>query len=218
MTERIPDAGELNQKVRLLSIREVSPCEHCEQKDLCAQAPVDGDCPCRDGDTPVTWTWKEYRKAWAKVTQTERMAIYANSGVGSREAELVLRRQSFTLVDAILWKEQFCLPTSITPLGPGHLLVRAALVPLRTCKGVDRETGRGLEFPAVVTERYQGHQQLEPMAQNAVRLVLVTPKCIKLQLGSLVTVGEDPDPWWVKIVHEVDEYKHEAEIERTVEP
>lgn len=200
----IPNAGELNQMVRLLSLR-----------------PISGGTCCHPGEAeqpPQGWEWVECRKAWAKVTPTNGLAIYANSGVGGREAEFILRRQRFDLNNAILWRDQFCLPTSVSPLGPGHLVVKAALVSKRTCSGVERGTGRTIQFPAVATEKYMGHQQLEPMAQNAVRLVLVTPTAVELALGSLVTVGDDPAPYWVKIPHEMDPYKHEYEIERTVEP
>lgn len=221
MAERIPDAGELDQKVRLLTIQAVDPCESCEREALCAREAGESSepvCGRPAEELPAGWEWKEYRKAWAKATYTNGIAIYANSGVGGREAEFVLRRQGFTLADAILWREQFCMPTSITPLGPGHMKVKAALVTPRTCRGIERETGREIQFPAVVTEKYQGHEQMDPMAQNAVRLVLVTPTVVKLKLGSLVTVGEDKAPWWVKIAHEMDPDKHEYEIERTVEP
>ena len=221
MAERIPDAGELDQKVRLLTIRAVDPCESCEREELCAREAGESPaaiCGRPVEELPAGWEWKEYRKAWAKVTCANGLAIYANSGVGGREAEFILRRQSFTLADAISWKDQFCLPTSITTLGPGHLKVKVALVTPRICQGTERETQRKIQFPAVVTEKYQGHEQLEPMAQNAVRLVLVTPSVVKLKLGSLVTVGEDKAPWWVKIAHEMDPDKHEYEIDRTVEP
>lgn len=200
MPNAVPDAGELRDKVRLLDFRK-------------------GGCPCAGADGPKTestWDWVEYKKAWAKATPTGRMAIFSNSGVGSHEVEFILRRQRFSLGNAIEWKGRFCLPTSVEPLGPGHLLVKAAQVRLLPCKGVDRDTEREVKFPAVVTEKYMGHVQDEPMAQNTVRLVLVVPKSIRLKLGSLV---ELPDaPYWVKIPHELDPDKNEIEIERVVEP
>ena len=227
MTEKIPDAGELNQKVRLLTVRALECCEGCraglepaptEEGGASGKPrPTERCCGC-EGVPEKGWEWREYRKAWAKVVPTEGFAIFANSGVGGREAEFILRRQNFTLAEAILWKDQFCLPTSITSMGPGHIVVKAALVTPRTCKGIERETGMDIRFPGVVTERYQGHEQMNPMAQNAVRLVLVTPKVVRLKLGSLVTVGGDKSPWWVKVCHDLQEYKHEVEIERIIEP
>ncbi len=219
MTERIPDAGELNQKVRLMAVKALEHCRCCS--GLAMHIPAEGEDDVTEPFEPDVvkgWEWREYCKSWAKVTPTEGFAIYANSGVGGREAEFILRRQSFTLADAIQWKDQFCLPTSVTPLGPGHLKVKAALVTPRTCQGTERETEREIRFPAVVTERYQGHEQMEPMARNAVRLVLVTPKAVKLKLGSLVTLGENQNSFWVKVAHEMDPYKQEYEIEGTVEP
>jgi len=200
----IPDAGELRDKVRLLEF--CSPCPKT--------------CPCGANETepegPISWEWVQYRRAWAKATPTARMAIFATTGVGSHEVEFILRRQRFGLGNAIEWKGKFCFPTSVEPLGLGHLLVKAAQVRPLPCKGVERNTEREIKFPAVVTEKYMGHVQDEPMAQNAVRLVLVVPKPIQLKLGSLV---ELPDaPYWVKTPHELDPDKTEYEVERTVEP
>lgn len=193
----IPDAGELRERVKLLHIR-----PRIE----------------RPGLEEPGWSWTEYQRAWAKVEYTNAMAIYATSGVGGREAAFVLRRQRLELDNAILWKGQFCLPTRVTPLGRGHLSVKAALVTPKGCRGVERGSGRAIQFPAVVTEKYLGHSQNEPMAQNEVRLVLVTPKEVALAPGCLVSVGEDDAPYWVKIPHEMDPYKHEYEIGRVAEP
>ncbi len=204
MSTKIPDAGALRDKVRLLEFRNQGPTA----------------CPCAEAEAepegPISWDWAESRKAWAKATPTAHMAIFSTTGVGSHEVEFILRRQRFGLGNAIEWKGRFCLPTSVEPLGPGHLLVKAAQVRLLPCKGVDRDTEREVDFPAVVTEKYMGHSQAEPMAQNVIRLVLVVPKPIRLALGSLV---ELPDgPYWVKIPHELDPDKTEYEVERTVEP
>lgn len=212
MPQTIPDAGELRDKVRLLEFRPLEPGRCCCKEN----GPVETPAPTEEQAKPLTWEWAEYRKAWAKATPTSRMAIFATTGVGSHEVEFVIRRQRFCLGNAIEWKGRFCLPTSVEPLGPGHLLVKAALVRPLPCKGVDRDTGRAFSFPAVVTEKYMGHTQAEPMAQNAVSLVLVVPKTIRLKLGSLV---ELPDaPYWVKVPHELDPDKTEYEVERTVEP
>ncbi len=197
-TIRSPDVGELDQRISLLAFRPLRRC----------------GC-CRDSEG---WEWTEYRKIWAKAAPTGGFAAYTGSGVRGRETEFILRRQSVTLHDAIMWNGKFYLPTAIVPLGRGYLTVKAALVTLRPCKGEERETGRQIRFDAVCVEKLQEHEQQGPMARNTVRLALVTPAEVKLRLGSLVTVGDDPAPWWVKVCHELEEDRHETEIERIVEP
>lgn len=191
MGETIRDAGELREKVRVL-----------------ACVPVNQEA--------TDWKWQEVRKAYAKAESTRRMAIFANTGVGTREVVFTLRRQHLRLGDVICWKDRYHFITSAAPLGVGYLTVTTAEVEICPCKGVERNTEREIKFPAVVTEKFMGHSQEEPMAQNAVRLVLVVPKPIRLKLGSLV---ELPDaPYWVKVPHELDPDKTEYEVERTVEP
>lgn len=223
---RIPDAGELREHLRLLEFRPVGGCPAVGDEGALrmGRAPRGQcSCPCSPAtEAPTRWEWGERRKAWAKATPTARMAIFSNRGVGSREVEFILRKPSwpFGVETAILWDRQFCLPTAVTPLGAGHLKVTAAMVTPVECRGQARtgEETTEILFPAVVAERYMGHTQAEPMVQNYVELVLVTPKRIRLALGSLVHVGDDPAPYWVKIPHELDPWKNEYEIGRTVEP
>lgn len=205
---KAPDAGELRENVEVLNCTppgcEASceaPCEICH---LAMSSPQ--------------WAWRTVRQAYAKAEITNRLAIFANSGVAGRETTFTIRRQGITLRNAIRWKGGHYFITSVEPLGSAHLTVRAALVQFRpVCKGVEAGTKREITFPGVVAERYMGHTQEEPMAQNTIRLTLVTPKAIVLKLGSIVDVG-DPAPYWVKVPHELDPDKNEYEIERIVEP
>ena len=207
---RGPDAGELDQRVRLLAFRSL---RCCGGRTLCA--PMENKCGACAGEG---WKWSEYRKAWARVTPTGAFTLYADSGVSGQEAEFILRRQGFTLRNAIRWRGLFYLPISLTPVGRGHLAVKAVQVRPRRCKGEERGTGREIRFDAVCGEKLQEHQLQGPMARNTVRLALVTPAEVALQPGSLVTVGDDPAPWWVKICHEPERERRETEIERIVEP
>lgn len=193
MSNKIPDAGELSQKIRVLA---------CVPED----------------ESRRRWCWREVRKAWADAQFTNGLALFSNSGVAGREVTFIIRRQRVSLRGAILWRERFCLPTSIAELGAGHLTVKAAVVPLRQCvSGLEGPEEERVYFPGVLAEKYTGHRQLEPMAQNLLRLVLVTPKDITLAPGSLVEVG-DPAPYEVQAVHELDPDKNEYEIVRMVEP
>ncbi|WP_251447074.1 hypothetical protein [Vermiculatibacterium agrestimuris] len=202
MPIQIPDAGELRDKVRVLEFVRVSP-HRCR----CAQV-SESDT----GQKSAQWTWREKRKAWAKVTPTDRTAIFANTGVGGREVELILRRQGLDLTNAIEWKKQFCFLTSVTPLGPGHLLVRAALAEPVECR-IDGD--KPMCFPAVRAEKYIRHAQEAPMSVNDRALVLVTPKQVTLTPGHLVWVKDEP--WEILVPHELDPYKNEYELGRRVE-
>ena len=125
--------------------------------------------------------------------------------------ELVLRRQELTLLDAIRWRGQHLFLTGIAPRGRNHLTAAAALVEVRAC----RDPESGLAFPGVVTEKYLGHQQEEPMAVNTMRHILITHPEIVLRPGHLVDV--DGKPWRILLAHRLDPRKTEYEIEREVD-
>lgn len=78
-----------------------------------------------------------------------------------------------------------------------------------------RDPETGARFPAVMTEEYVNHQQLEPMAVNTHRRVLVTPKAVRLRPGPLVEV--DGTPWPVLTPYELDPHRNEYIIGKTVE-
>lgn len=157
------------------------------------------------------YRWELLRRSWASVELQQRRNNFSTHGIGAAGAELVLRRQELTLLDAIRWRGQHLFLTGITPRGRNHLTVTAALVEVRACR--DPETG--LAFPGVVTEKYLGHRQEEPMAVNPMQHILITHPEIVLQPGHLVEV--DGESWPVTMVHRLDPWKTEYEIEREVE-
>lgn len=161
---------------------------------------------------PRQWEWTAARRPWGKVTlDTKRRNLFSTSGLGARGATILLRRQPLTLHHALRWGEQHLLITAIVPQGRGYLEVSAALVELTQCE--DRYTGS--KFPAVVTEKYHQHDQLEPQAVNVAQHVLVTPKAIELTPGRLVEVGGVS--WPIQTAQLLDPYKNEYVIERTVD-
>ena len=203
MADKAPDAGTLNQKVRVL-----------------ACTPMD--------EEKTAWEWTEVRKAWAAAEPVEGTAVFANSGVGGRKVVFTLRRQRLDPSNAIRWRERFCLLTSVAPLGPGHLTVTAALVEPVECVAVqtnttvgpgnrpqERETMRA-SFPAVLTEKYSRYEREETHAGQSLTLVLVTVKDILLQAGDLVTVqgGTAAGVYNLQAAHVLDPYKNEYEIVR----
>ena len=163
------------------------------------------------GEEGTAYTWETVRRTWAKTELTARTNVYSVHGVGAAGVSFTLRRQPLDLDSALRWKGQHCLITAIRPLGRLYLTVEAALVVLSQCQ--NPRTGE--TFPAIVTERYVGHQQLEPMAVNTHRRVLVTPKAVRLAPGPLVEV--DGVPWPITTPYELDPHKNEYELKRDVD-
>ena len=181
------EVGRLNDRVDVLELRET--------KDAAGKA----------------WAWETIRRTWAKAELMTKANVYSVHGLGAAGVTFTLRRQPLDLDNALRWRGQHCLITAIQPLGRLDLTVEAALVVLSRCE--DRYTGT--KFPAIMTEKYLAHQQLEPMAINNLRHVLVTPKCIQLEPGKLVEV--DGVSWPIRVPHLLDPHKNEYELERTVD-
>lgn len=156
-----------------------------------------------------TWEWVPTRRAWASIELRSRTNLFSKVGVGARDAAIVVRRQRLTLHHALSWNGTHFFLTSIVSMGRNHLDVGAAVVTPTRC------ISEGVTFPGVLTEKYAGHTQEEPMSVNTLRLVLVVPKAITLRPGCLVEFrGAN---WEVLVPHELDEYKNEYEIGRTVD-
>ncbi len=159
----------------------------------------------------TAYTWETARHTWARAELMTKANVYSVHGLGAAGVTFTLRRQGLDLDSALWWRGQHCLITAIRPLGRLYLTVEAALVVLSRCRNL--KTGE--TFPAVMTEKYVGHQQLEPMAINTHRRVLVTPKAVKLVPGPTVEV--DGVIWPITTPYELDPHKNEYELERTVD-
>lgn len=162
-------------------------------------------------ETGAAWTWEPIRRTWARVDLAVKRNIYSVHGLGAAGAVFILRRQPIDLDCALRWRGQHCLITAIRPLGRLYLTVEAALVVLSQC----RDPGTGESFPAVMTEEYVRHQQLDPMATNEHLRVLVTPKAVRLGPGPLVEV--DGVEWPIITPYELDPHKNEYRLKRTVD-
>lgn len=180
--------GSLNERVEVLGFQNVS-----------------------ESGTPPVWEWEAVRRTWAKAELRTRPNVYSVHGLGAAGVTFILRRQGLSLDSALRWRGQHCLITAIRPLGRLYLLVDAALVVLSRC----RNPRTGETFPAVMTEEYVRHQQLEPMATNGHRRVLVTPKPVRLKPGPLAEV--DGVEWPVMTAYELDPHKNEYVLEREVD-
>lgn len=183
------EVGSLNERLNVLELRDT------------AQADADASA----------WEWETVRRTWAAYELSARPNVYSVHGLGAAGVTFTLRRQVFSLSSALLWRGQHCLITAIRPLGRLYLTVDAALVVLSQCQN----TRTGETFPAVMTEEYVRHQQLEPMATNEHRRVLVAPKSVRLLPGQLVVV--DGVEWPVATAYELDPHKNEYVLERTVD-
>lgn len=166
----------------------------------------------KTGEDPGTaWTWETVRRTWAIAELMTRGNIYSVHGIGAAGVTFTLRRQPLGLNAALRWRGQHCMITAVRPLGRLYWTVEAALVVLSQC----RNPRTGETFPAVMTERYVGHRQLEPMAVNTHQRVLVTPKAVRLTPGPLVEV--DGVEWPIITPYELDPNKNEYVLEKTVD-
>lgn len=155
--------------------------------------------------------WETVRRSWARAELSNKRNNFSVHGIGASGVTFTIRRQELDLGCAIRWRGRHCFLTGIAPTDRLHLTVEAALVVVSSCE--DRYSG--VRFPGIMTEKYLGHQQLEPMAVNVLRHVLVTPKRVALMPGRLVDV--DGTPWPIRVAHTLDPWKNEYEIERTVD-
>ena len=155
------------------------------------------------------WDWRRDGGFWAHVEAGTGKNLFSAVGIGARDCTLRMRKRPLSLRQAVRWGEQHIFLTAIQPgEDRGHLLVRGALVEITHC--VHHETG--LFFPAVMTEKYLGHEQREPMAVNTLRHVLVTPKEIVMDPGDRVEIYGVL--WPIQTVHTLDPFKNEYEIQR----
>ena len=182
------DAGELSERLELLELKETQP---------------------------DTWEWVGIGRLWAQVEVDGGKNLFSSVGIGARNAKLVLRTRPLNLHQALRWKEQHLFLTGITKLDRMHLTVSAALVEVDEVSLYRNADTVEKTFPGVLTERYVRHEQDWPMSVNQVSLVLITPKPITLEPGSLIQVRGAF--WEVLVPHELDEYKNEYEIGRTVD-
>lgn len=159
------------------------------------------------------YAWEKARRTWAAAEQDDRKSLFSSVGVGTRGVTFTIRKSwTLTLHNAFLWRGRFCFLTSIVDGDPGFQVVRAALCEPSECqKDADRDPA-GCRFPGVLTEKYVGHEQLDPHAEVTGDLVLVTPKAVTLAPGSWVTVGDRY--FLVRVPHELNPFKNEYEIRR----
>lgn len=162
-------------------------------------------------ESGTAYAWETVRRTWARAELMTRPNVYSVHCLGAAGVTFTLRRQPLDLDSALWWRGQHCLITAIRPMGRLYLTVEAALVVLSQC----RSPRTGETFPAVMTEKYVRHEQLEPMAINTHQRVLVTPKAVRLAPGPLAEV--DGVEWPVMTAYELDPHRNEYILERDVD-
>lgn len=182
--------------------------EHVDAGGMRDRMEVLGLVQDRDGN----WAWSPVRRTWGKVTLSVLKNLFSTVGIGARDASILVRRQELTLHNALRWNGTHLFLSSILPFGRNHLELRAALVTPVECRKDADKTPTGCVFPGVLTEKYVGHEQMDPLAVVTGDYVLVTPKPITLAPGSWVIC--DGRYYRVLVPHELDEYKNEYEIRR----
>lgn len=163
-------------------------------------------------DQATSLAWECERTIWANVQPSTTRTIFSTAGLSAPGVEILLRRQPLERTQAIRWRGQHVFITDIRPQHRSHMLVTGAIVPISQCVA-DIHAGSGtLQFPAVLTEKYLKHEQLEPYAINLITYVLVTPPSVELKRGGLVQV--DGTAYEVQLAHVLDSTKREYEIVR----
>lgn len=157
------------------------------------------------------FSWRPECRSWAKVKLTGRKNIFSNHGIGATGITFTMRRQRLALDNMLRFADQHCYITNIQPMGRLHITVEAALVEIRKCAYAHED----ITFPAIMTEKYLKHDQLEPMAINSLDYVLVTPKSIVLDPGKLVRVDGVNYP--VQVAHTLDSWKNEYELRKVLD-
>jgi len=165
-------------------------------------------------ESDTGWSWTVRRKAWAAVEQSETRKVFSANATASRSSVVfTIRRQNLSMFDAIDWQGRHHLITSIEPTKDrAHLTVTAVPANIASCTAEANKVPKGKTFPAALAEKYVRHEQLEPMAVASICYVLITPKPVILQPGSLVDV--DGTPYAVLAAHLLDPYRNEYEVMR----
>ncbi len=163
-------------------------------------------------DETGNWSWKAAGQLYAQVKQDDRKNLFSGIGIGARGVTFCIRKCQLTLHDSFRWRGQHCFLTSILPVPENHsfLEIKAALCPVHICTQDTQLSPPGPAFPAVLTERYMGHETPDLHSELRGNYVLVTPKVITLDPGSWVTI--DDRTYRVEAPHHLDPYKNEYEL------
>ena len=170
--------------------------------------------------------WEPVKTIPVKMEPQTKTNLFSKVGIGAKTMLFTLRKTAgIRLFCAFRVSGQFYFLTDIQQEGGILLKITAAVIEPITCcllrrsetldaykRPVYGQPQPVLTFPAILTEKYLGFVQREPMAQTEKTFVLVTPKAFALETGDLMEIGEKR--YAVQVCHMLDEYKNEYEITR----
>lgn len=161
-------------------------------------------------NSDTSYIWEPVMPLWSMATRKSTNNIFSSVGLSAESWEFRIRAGSVTMDNAIFWDGHHHLITAIDTNDRQFWTLQTARVQVLKCQADPVE--KGPFFPAVLTEKYIRHEQLEPLAVNTTAYVLVTPKVIDLEEGRLVDVAGTA--YEVQKAHRLDRWKNEFEIVR----
>lgn len=178
----------------------------------------------RDDAGGTVYEWQKVKKIWALVESQSKSTIFSKIGMSAESVKVTMAKRGITLHNALEHSGKHLILTDISEKNQVYLEVTAATVKPVTCsvtrvdevidpelKTVTNRYTHIMEFPAVLTEKYQKFEQKTPMAVGTAAMVLVVPKLVELlRSGEIVSVGGRD--YAVQITHTLDAYKNEYEI------
>ena len=173
-----------------------------------------------------TYAWTPARETWGKVKYTGKIAVFAKTGVGASGAEIMMRKSEITPYQMIRADGEMLFITSIIPEGIHSIYhkISCALVEPVEAKVTRTESGMSKEgypetvdkeiitLPVVLTEKYLGNTDTDSHAENTRRLIAVTPREYKPEAGDRMEIGGAK--YRVEVIHDLNRYTYEVEIER----
>jgi hypothetical protein len=178
------------------------------------------------GDANNVYAWAPSRETWGKVKYTGKIAVFAKTGVGASGAEILMRKSDITPYQMIKAGGEMFFITSIIPEGihPIYHKISCALVEpveatvTRTESGMSKEgypentEKEIITLPVVLTEKYLRESDTDSHAENTRRLIAVTPREYKPEAGDRMEIGGET--YRVEVIHDLNRYTYEVEIER----
>ena len=181
----------------------------------------------RDDAGGTVSEWQAVKKIWALVESQSKSTLFSKIGLSASSAKVTMARRKITLHNALEYHGQHLCLTNIVEKNQVYLEITAATVEPVNCavtrvdeeidpelKTVTNRYTHIMEFPGILTEKYQKFEQGTPLATSTAVMVLVVPKQVDLlHSGEIVTIGGRD--YAVQIVHNLDAYKNEYEIVST---
>lgn len=173
------------------------------------------------------YEWVEQKKLWVHMQRKNSSNLFSKVGIGAKTVLFTMRKTSgVSLFSALRVNGRFYFLTDIVDADPIQWEITAADIQPVTCstdrteptideykrRQFDESKDHVVTFPGILTEKYLGFEQQNPMGRLTTTFVLVTPKIIALEDRDLVTIGDDT--FDVQVAHCLDEYKNEYEIIR----